>query len=125
ALEAVVADEVPELDEAVLLPVRIDDEVARDLVVHGARDARRLQALVRRGVLREAGESGVGRRFEAEEDVDVLGDGTPFLEQLGMARDEIASALYEHPALPYSAAADLERELAAALGVVPEEVVDD
>ena len=67
----------------------------------------------------------VGRRLEAEEDVEVLRDRAPGLEQLRVARDQIDTALHEDPPLPDAAAAQLLREREAARRVVPEQIVGD
>ena len=45
----------------------------------------------------EAAEPLVGRRLQAEEDVELARQRPPRLEQLGMAGDEIDAALHEHP----------------------------
>ena len=77
-----------------------------------------------RRVLAQAREALVGRRFEAEEEVELVGERTPLCEVLGMARDQIRSRLHEHPTLLHAAARERARQLEAALAGMKEEVVD-
>ena len=65
-------DERPEPLEVGLGPRRVDDEVAGDAVAGRPRDLDAARGLVDRRVLRQPVEAFVGRRLEAEEDVEVL-----------------------------------------------------
>ena len=103
----------------------IDHEVAGDAIPQRARNLHALSGLIDRRVLLQAGEPFVGRRLEAEKDVEVLRDRAPRLEQLRVARDQIDAALHENPPLPDAAAAQLLRQREAARRVVPEQIVGD
>src|SRR6185437_12575197 len=76
-------------------------------------------------VFHEAGQPFVGRRFEPEENVEVLGKWPPRLEQRGMGSDGVGAALYQDPPLSDSAPFERRGELQASLRLIPEEVVRD
>src|SRR4029079_8808946 len=99
-----------------LAPVRIDHEVAGDAVSEPPGHVDPFRRLRDCRVLDQAFQPLVGRRLEAEKNVEFARDRTPCLEQLGMARDEIDAALDEYPFLPDAAAAQFLRELETARG---------
>src|SRR6185295_628493 len=121
ALEAVPRDEGPELLEIFLAPVRVHEKVARDTVAHGARDSRGFDRGGNVVVLDDVRETVVGSGLEAEEDVEVLRERAPGLEQLRAAADDVGPRLDEEPALADSALLQSLRELEAPGRVVPEE----
>src|SRR5262249_9146313 len=124
-LEVVGPDEVPELLELPLLPVRVHEEVAGHAVLEFPRDPRRLERRVDAGVLNDRGEARIRGRFEAEEDVEVLRERTPRFEQLCAAANQVSAGLDEEPALADAALLQDGSELEAPRRMVPEEVVGD
>ena len=118
-------DERPEPLEVGDAPRRLDHEVARHAVAGAAGDVDARGRMVDRRVLDEPLEPLVGRRLEPEEDVELPAERAPRLQQLRMASDKIHAALHEDPLLADAAAAQLARQLQAARGVVPEQVVGD
>ena len=76
-------------------------------------------------VLAQPGQAVVGRRFEAEEHVELAREGPPRLEQPGLPRHRVDAALHEHPLLAQAAPDQLRRQRLAARAVVPEQIVGD
>src|SRR5207249_8140183 len=62
---------------------------------------------------------------ETEEDVEVLCDGPPGLEELRMRGREVGARLHEHPSLADATPLQLGRELQAARRLIPEKIVGD
>src|SRR5262249_59698374 len=104
-----------------LVPVRVHEEVPRHAVAEGARDPRRLDRRRDAGVLGDLREPRVRRGLEPEEDVEVLRDRAPGLEERRLAAGDVGARLDQDPALPDAARLQRKRELEAALGMVPEE----
>ena len=92
-------DERPESLEVCLGPIRIDHEVSRDAVAELARDLECRRGPIDRGVLAEVRQSGIGRGFEPEEDVELSGDRPPGFEQFGVPGHDIHAGLNEQPVL--------------------------
>ena len=83
------------------------------------------RGLIDGGILPQAVEPLVGRRLETEEDVEVPRERPPRLEQLGVARHQIDTALHQNPPLADAAPPKLLRQLQAARRMVPEQIVGD
>src|SRR5437879_9605365 len=76
-------------------------------------------------VLHQAGQPLVGGRLEAKEDVEVVCDRAPGLEQLWMCRDKVGPALHQQPPFPDAAPPQRVREFDAAGRLIPEQIVGD
>ena len=123
--QALLRDERPQALELVLAPRGIDDEVAGDAEADLAGDANALPHPLDGRVLAQPGQAVVGRRFEAEEHVELARERTPGLEQRGLSGHRVDAALHEHPLLAQAAPDQLGRQRLAARAMVPEQVVGD
>src|SRR5439155_23912997 len=124
-MKLVALDERPQALEVVLAPRRIDHEVAGHAVPEPPRHLDAEHGLVHRGILHEAAEPLVGSRFQAEEDVEFACHRPPRLEEIGMAGDEIHTALHENPLFTDSTAHELLCQRETARWMVPEEIIGD
>src|SRR6185295_15627651 len=88
-VEFVFGEEIPEAAEVILVPRRITNEIAGDADADLAADGDRLLDLGNAGILLHARESGVGRRFETKEDVDLLRESAPLLHQRRLSGHEV------------------------------------
>src|SRR6185369_12007279 len=111
--------------EVVLVPRRVADEVAGDADADPAADGDRLLDLGDARVLLHAREPGVGRRLEAEEDVDLLRERAPLLHERRMLRDQVGARLQQEPLLPDPPAVQRARQLLAVRLRMAEEVVGE
>lgn len=125
AAEIVGFHEAPQPLEVFLHPIRVDDEIPGDTVTQVPGNLHGLDSPVDRRVFHEAAEPFIGRRLQPEEDVEILCDRAPGLEELGMGRDEVRPALDEQPPLADSSTLQRDGELEAAGRVVPEQIVGD
>ena len=75
-------------------------EIARNAVTEFCgRDADRINRAIDARVLHKAGQPFIGGRFQPEEDVEILSDRPPRLQQLWMGRHEIGPALHKESPL--------------------------
>ena len=117
--------ERPQVSKVFLVPFGIDDEIAGDAVPVFTGSSHRVDREIDGRVLRQTFESGVGGRFEAEENVEYVGHGPPGFEQFRVPRHQIRAALHQDPALPNPAALQLVSKGQTSRRLIPEEIVSD